>query len=988
MAHKSLARRTARRRLPPRRLGRQQAKSGVAATLARAFAVLLVVTLLTAGGATALVGGSAYAAYGQVTDALEGRLDTIEQTSQQAFQTSRIYDRNGVLLYEFFNTGRRTKVSIGDIDRDLINATIAIEDKTFYQNTGVDFEGIAKALVRSLQAGEETGGASTITQQLIKRVVLEDEELAYENRYRRKVAEIILARELSERYSKDQILELYLNEIFYGNLAYGIQAAAETYFGTSASDLTLAQASLLAGLPQLPTVYNPIEYLENDRLPGARVGPDWLTDNDDLPPNLSPPRLRQIDVLRQMVDEGYATKEEAMRAIRSDLVFARQEVPLNAPHFVFYVKRLLEEKYPKQLATGGLVITTTLDLSLNQMVQQKAAERIEELKERNIHNAAVVVMQPRTSQILSMVGSIDYNSTVPTTTPGKSGNVMDGQVNVTVAERQPGSALKPFTYLAAMEHGATPGTIYWDVPTQFLASATASIDEAAYAPLNYSGKFNGPVRIRTALANSLNIPPVLALQQTGINETLDLLYRVGITGLQRGADFYGLSLTLGGGEVTPLDLTTAYNTLASGGYYLPPQPFLQISAPDGSLAPDGTRDGVADVLEDNTQPPDLSQQQPVVDPRLVAIISDMLADDRARQAVWGLNSPLKLSRPAAVKTGTTNDWRDAWAAGYTPYVTVGVWTGNNNNEETAQVESLSGGGIIWRNVMEELFANEQYQALLAAPYPNGQIPIDFPQVPGVERKPICPLPGPYGGYSEELFTSDMTVPKCDFGRRVTLLKIDEERMCVPQQGVEYPAEQLVTETQYSFPPTVPEVRANYGAWGGNRLGNVPACDDSVLKPTPTPSPTAGPVAPPVAGAIRMPDLIGYGENQAKDILAALGIPVSQVYPDYQNRQRAPDAFDKYPPYAVISTLPRAGDWIVPGTTVVLGIRAPEEAAPAASPAPAPPEATTPPAPSAPPAAPEPAPSAPPTPQPAAPEPQLPIAPPATPPVDGQPVTVP
>jgi peptidoglycan glycosyltransferase len=934
-----------RRKLPPGKLGRHRPQSNPVAGFVRALSIVLLGFVALSCSLVGLAGGSAYSAYTNVAESLTPRLDAID--NRQVFQTSRIYDRNGILLYEFFDTGRRTKVPLAKVDKDLINATVAIEDKTFFENTGVDYEGIVKALVRSLQAGEETGGASTITQQLIKNVVLTDEERLYENRYRRKLTEIILAQEIGEKYSKEQILEIYLNEIFYGNMAYGIQAAAETFFDSDAANLSLAQSALLAGLPQLPTVYNPIEYLQDGRLPGADVGPNWLSDNDDLPEGLPPPKLRQAAVLRQMVDEGYATRQEATRAIRTDLIFKPQEVPLNAPHFVFYVRELLEsnERYRELLKTGGLSIMTSLDLRMNQMVQQKAAERIAELEERNIHNAAVVVMQPRTGQILSMVGSIDYNRSKPTITPGKEGNVMDGQVNVTLRERQPGSALKPFTYLSAMEQGHTPATVYWDVPTEFLASATTDFAQASYAPLNYNQKFNGPVRMRTALANSLNIPAVLALKQAGIEPTIDLLRRMGIRGLNRGADFYGLSLTLGGGEVTPLDLTTAYNTLASGGYYLPPTPILKITAPDGTLT-DQPRDGQPDVLLDTTQPPDLSQLQPAADPRLVGIISDILSDDRARQAVWGLNSPLKLSRPAAVKTGTTNDWRDAWAVGYTPYVTVGVWTGNNNNEETAQVESLAGGGIIWRNVMEELFATPEFMAVLAQPYPDGQVPLAFPTVSGLDRKPICALPGPYGGYSDELFTSEMMLEKCDFVQEVSVVELPDESQCRPQQGVTYPPEVLTTVTVYNFPKTDPDIKTDYGSLGRGSLEGIPECSPDViqaLQPTP---------AAPVAGAILMPDLARYGENQAKDILKALGIPLSQIYVDYQTRQRIPDVFDQYAPYAIVSTLPGAGDWIIPGTTVVLGVRAPDDTGPQPTVAQAQPTAV--PAPTEPPApAPEP-----------------------------------
>ncbi|MCS6880871.1 MAG: transglycosylase domain-containing protein [Oscillochloridaceae bacterium] len=996
-----------RRPAYPRLLRKRPATAGNGTRL---VARLTLALLLGALAIIAGVGGAGYSLYASTAASLKPRLDALE--NRQLFQSSRIYDRNGILLYEFFDTGKRTKVSIDEISPLLIQATIAIEDKTFYSNPGIDLRGILRTLISSLQAGEETGGASTITQQVIKNSVLTDEERAPERRYERKLKEIILAQELDKLYTKDQILELYLNENFYGNLAYGIEAASEVYFGVRARDLNLNQASLLAGLPQLPSVYNPINYLERDAqggyLPGVVVGPGWLDPDYALPNDAPAPRRRQAAVLRRMVEDGYVSEAEARAALAEPLRFAPQEVPLNAPHFVFYVRDLLQERYGQEtLFGGGLRITTTLDLNLQRMVQRKAYERISELRVRNIHNAAVVVMQPNTGQILAMVGSIDYNAIKPTSTPGETGNVLDGQVNVTTRERQPGSALKPFTYLAAMERGMTPETVIWDVPTEF-PTGNAGFDEW-YAPQNYNGRFNGPVRMRTALANSLNIPAVKALRFAGVQETLDLLDRVGIkSGLKRGKDFYGLSLTLGGGEVTPLELTTAYNTLASGGRYYPPVAVLQIT------------DGEGRVLDEFTPRPG----QQVVDPGLVAIISDMLSDDRARQAIWGLNSPLKLSLPAAVKTGTTNDWRDAWAAGYTPFVTVGVWTGNNNNEPTARVESLTGGGIIWRNVMEEIFAwirnDPRYRALFAAPFPDGVIPTEFrlPADGSVQRRPICALPGPYGGYSEELFTRAMLAamvtptPQSVFGaplaptspppdnveldqalnevkvpcsafRRVTVVRIpgftddgaegegagSAEHFCRPVGGVSYPPELVRSLVIWKLPPPDPDMRERFVWQGGGvsalRVEALPACDPAMFTP---PAP-----APPVAGAIKMPDLRRLGESQARGLLAALGVDPGSIYVDYQTRSRIPDVFDQFAPYAVVSTLPAAGDWIIPGTTVVLGVRAPEassEPAPGGQPAPS--ESPTPvPQPTAPAPTEEPAPQ---FPTPGQPQPGLPLPP--------------
>ncbi|WP_238613495.1 transglycosylase domain-containing protein [Candidatus Oscillochloris fontis] len=938
---------------PPARLPR---------ILAQLFVALTLLVVLIISG----VLGAAYSAYAQTTASLKPRLDALNE--RDLFQTSRIFDRNGTLLYEFFDAGKRTNVSIDQISPLLIHATVAIEDKTFFTNQGIDLNGIVRTAMSSLQAGEETGGASTITQQVIKNYVLTGEERDPERRYERKVKEILLAQELDKLYTKEAILELYLNENFYGNLAYGIEAASEVYFGVQAKDLTLNQASLLAGLPQLPSVYNPINYLERDAeggfLPGVYLSEGWEQPDYPLPANLSAPRWRQISVLRRMVEDGYVNADQARIAVGQPLRFAAQEVPLNAPHFVFYVRDLVQEQYGQAVLTGGgLRITTTLDLDLQMMVQRTAAERIAEIRARNIHNAAVVVMQPNTGQILAMVGSIDYNAVETTRTPGESGNVIDGQVNVATRERQPGSALKPFTYLAAMEQGISPETVLWDVPTEFPLSGGEW-----YAPLNYNAKFNGPVRMRNALANSLNIPAVRALKLAGISNTLDLLDRVGIkSGLKRGESFYGLSLTLGGGEVTPLELTTAYNTLASGGRYYAPSAILEIS------------DATGEVLEHFTPSPGPQ----VVDKSLVAIITDMMSDDRARAPVWGLNSPLQLSLPAAVKTGTSNDWRDAWAAGFTPFVTVAVWTGNNNNEPTEKVESLTGGGIIWRNVMEEIFVwiaeKPRYQQLFAAPFDGAAMPTSFslPDDGSIIRRPICALPGPFGGYNEELFTKPMLtalitptntlapgpaldarlnsiqipcsaftkadvvripseeewsddgilqiqVPSSDENNSVAdMSMLSQGNYCRPVAGQTYPDGLRKTIYIWKIPPPDLNERVRYvwsggsAASGGMSLSGLPECTPDMFEP-PVP-------IPPVAGAILMPNLKGLGENQAKEALAALGIPSWQIYVDYQTRERIPSDYDRFVPYAVVSTLPAAGDWIIPGTTVVLGIRAPDTA---------------------------------------------------------------
>lgn len=921
--------------LPPsRRRRRRQVKPAfLPRFLAGCFSTLL---LLSVVGVVSLLG-----LYTSLTASLVPRLESIRNRTE--FETSRMYDRNGKVLYEFFGTGRRTKVPLDQISQYLINGTISIEDKTFYTNPGVDYVGIARGLVGSVMAGEVVGGGSTISQQVIKQIVLTEQERAFdlESRIRRKGLEIVLAQELSTQYTKDEILELYLNEIYYGNLAYGIEAAANTYFKKPAKDLTLGQAALLAGMPQLPNVYDPYLYTEDNVIPGITLGDGWVDPNYNLG-DVSPTKWRQVAVLRQMVDNAYVTEAEARQVAGEDLVFAGPEVPLNAPHFVFYVRRQLEEQYGPQFATQGISVYTTIDLDLQRTAQQIASERISEIKERNIHNASVVVMQPNTGQVLAMVGSVDYNLTEQTTTPEFDGNVLDGQVNVATSLRQPGSALKPFTYLSAMERGMTPATILWDVKHTY-----PLLGSERYEPNNYNGKWNGPLRMRQALANSLNIPAVEALRYAGINHTLGLLERAGITSLGRGEGFYGLALTLGGGEVTPLELTTAYNTLASGGKYYPPQAILRIEDTSG------------ETIYEFTPP----EKPADINPELVSIITDMMSDDNARQAIWGLNSRLKLSRPAAVKTGTSNDWRDAWALGFTPYVTIGVWTGNNNNEPTQRVESLTGGGIIWANLMEAIFADERLNRLLAEPY-DGRLPVSFERAAGVQERPICPLPGAFNNRTTELFTRSMqsgpipppasdaystdptalapidleTDPCTGLLQPVQVLKLAEEiplsgiitdtmvltgTACLPTEGIYLPPERIVDGVAWIPPYQEPginmlwqwEVAGNIGEYQPPILpldaNTIPICTQELVSQ----------FGPPVEGAIRMPDIRFLDAPSAIATLNALG--VTNVYVDYQSRERIPDVYDQYTSRQVISSIPASGAWIMPGESVILGARDPD-----------------------------------------------------------------
>ena len=978
-------------RLMPSQIGTAAAPHTLGRRIALVVGGLLATLVLLCAG----VGLVAAISYTNISSKLAPRLAQVQ--TYTSFQPSRIFDRNGTLLYEFIGTGRRTPVTLDEVAPDVVKATIAVEDATFYENSGVNYFSILRATWANLTKQDVGGGgASTITQQVIKLIVLTPEEKSVTNTYERKLKEIILAQELSQQFSKNEILQLYLNEINYGNLAYGIQAAAQSYFGVDASELSLAQSALLAGLPQVPTTYNPMQYVnEANAIPGLRLPKnDWLDpayDYRDIPnrETISSSKGRQIEVLRQMVKVGDITERQARAVAGEDLRFVKQDVSLLAPHFVFYVQEYLERTYGSDVVgNGGLSITTTLDLEMQDLAQTIAYTRIQELTvdERNIHNAAVVLMQPNTGQILGMVGSIGYNLTKPTTTPGEEENVLDGKVNVTTRQRQPGSALKPFTYLSGMEQylktdgarGLTPASVIWDVPTIFNPRGPT------YEPENYDLKAHGPLRPRTAVANSLNIPAVKALKAAGIGETLNLLHRLGIapTSLANEPNYYGLALTLGGGEVTPLDLATAYNTVASGGRYFAPTPILRITDATGKVVEEYTPTPLVDPNLADTS--DISQcvvptaeeyalgkrvpnGTQCVDGRLVHIITNMISDNEARRPIFGLNSVLKLSQPAAVKTGTTNEFRDAWASGFTPFLTVTVWTGNNNNESTGNVESTQGGGTIWARVMEAVFARPRLMERLAAPYGSlDAMPQAFAsKYPGVSRQEICEIPGSFGGRTDELFVEGMQPNgDCDLYDKIQVVRLSVKvgddpdakttsTYCRPVKGASYPDGSLVTLYVWKVPKTDDEEKVDLSKWQGFTgdtkdadgkdidvasvdPDKLPSCGD-VVAVTPTPQPTAtpdpafitpDPTQPPVQpGQVIMPNLQYLGENQAKQALYALGIRPDQIEVQYQDRAQLGAAFDQYAAYTVVSTLPGPGSLLDAGSYIILGIRAPESSPP-------------------------------------------------------------
>lgn len=595
------------------------------------------------------------------------------------FETTRIYARDGqTLLYELVDpqAGRRTVVPFDRIPALLKEATIAVEDAGFYENPGVDLRGIVRALWLNYQSQDIVSGGSTITQQLVRNILLSPEERS-EISYERKLREAILAYRVSREYSKDQILGIYLNEVYYGAQAYGVEAAAQSYFGKHVWELSEGEVTLLAGLPQSPTLLNPFTNLE-----GARA--------------------RQRITLDLMVKSGYLTPQQAEGIYAQPLNLVPPQSDIVAPHFVFYVRDWLEQRYgPDLLYRGGLRVITSLDPHWQAEAQRIALQRILEgangvppLRERNANNAAVVMLSPD-SEVLAMVGSIDYNSTE-----------IDGQVNVALASRQPGSALKPIVYAAALQRGWTPATVIWDLPTRF-----ALPNGTVYEPFNYDNSWHGPQRLRMALANSLNIPAVKAIEFVGVDNFVELATRMGITTFDDPTR-YGLAMALGSNEVRLIDLSLAYNTLRNGGRYRPATVVLKVTNNRGEVLERWTPDPGRQVLG-------------TAGPQIAYLMTDILSDKQARWYMFGRGNVMELpdDRPVAAKTGTSNEWRDSWAMGYTPDVTIGVWVGNNDNAQMQEVAGANGAGLIWNDLMQL--------------YHQGRPAQPFPRPPGVIELAIC-----------------------------------------------------------------------------------------------------------------------------------------------------------------------------------------------------------------------------------------------------------
>ncbi len=562
---------------------------------------------------------------------------------REGFAT-KIYDRNGQLLYDVFTDQRRTPIQLSQVPLTLQQATIAIEDKNFYKHAGFD-------LLTPFRIGynfvfkHRVVGGSTLSQQLVKKRLLTDERTLS-----RKVKEFILTLQVEAKYNKDQILQMYLNEVPYGGTAYGIEAAAETFFGKPVKDVTLTESAILAGLPQSPTRYSPF------------AGKLYID--------------RTKEVLRRMREDGYITSEQEKSSLEElpNVGIASDKGFLKAPHFVFYVRQLLEEKFGESIVEqGGLKVTTSLDLNLQEEAEKIVAEEIDKVKHLKISNGSAVVEDVNNGQILAMVGSRGWND------PG-----VDGKFNVATALRQPGSTIKPITYLAGLKKGYSASTMLMDVKTAFPGG-----DKPEYVPENYDLKYRGPVLVRDALGNSLNVPAVKMLSLVGIPDMLQLAYDMGLSTLEPTSDFLkrvGLAVTLGGGEVRLLDMVTAYSAFANGGKKVEPVAILRVT------------DNQGNVLEEWKEKP----IQQVISPEEAFVISSILSDPAARSITFGAATSLTVpNKVLAVKTGTTNDKKDNWTIGWSNKGRIGgVWVGNNNNTSMTQVASgITGASPIWKRIM-------------------------------------------------------------------------------------------------------------------------------------------------------------------------------------------------------------------------------------------------------------------------------------------------
>lgn len=573
---------------------------------------------------------------------------------RQVAQSTKIYDRTGEnILYDIHGEEQRTLVELKDIPNNVKWATIAVEDKTFYRHKGISLWGILRGVVWQAIRGKSVQGGSTLTQQFVKNAILTPERSI-----KRKIKEWILSYKIEKKFSKDQILQMYLNEIPYGSTAYGVEAASRRYFGKSVKEITLAEAAILAALPQAPSRFSPYSGHRED-----------LIDRQKL-------------VLKLMVEQGYITEEEAKTAKEQELKFAPPTANITAPHFVMYVKELLTKKYgEKVVEKGGLKIYTTLDL----YKQQKGEEAIKNWWEKNLDpknastttfgatNAALLAIDPKTGQILAMVGSRNYFN-----------NAIDGQFNVTTSKRQPGSSLKPLVYAALFTKGYTPDTILYDVVTNF-----SDDEKKPYEPKNFNLKEYGPIQVKKALGGSLNTTAVKATYLAGLDNIIDLAKKFGYTTLE-DKERFGLSLALGGAEVKMIEHANAYAVFAREGKYHPLTTILKVEDRNGKI--------LEEWKPEETQ---------VLDENIARMINDVLSDNSNRAYIFGdVNNLMLPKRPVAAKTGTTNDYHDAWTMGYTPSLVTGVWVGNSDNKAMRKgASAANAAGPIWNEFMKTVLGD-------------------------------------------------------------------------------------------------------------------------------------------------------------------------------------------------------------------------------------------------------------------------------------------
>ena len=705
-----------------------------------------------------VLGGTAYAWVAHDLPPVDGL------TGRAAFASTRILDRNGKLLYELFDPqgGQRTLVPLADVPQVLRDATISTEDNNFYHNPGLDAGGLLRALWANLTSGQIVAGGSTITQQLARVVLLSPEE-AGQRTLERKIREAVLAYQIDGHYAKDQILEMYLNQVYYGNVAYGVEAASRAYLGKSVRDLDLAEAALLAGLPQAPSRYDPL------------TAPDAA-------------RARQRDVLDGMVRHGYLAQADADRAAAEPLHFAAQRFPIAAPHFVMYVRGLLEARLGTQrLMQGGLAVETTLDSAMQAEAERIVRARLGDLADQHVTNAAVVVLDPATGAIRTMVGSADYFD-----------QAIDGEVNVALAPRQPGSSIKPLTYGLALAGDFTAATVLPDIPTTYPAGAGGT--GLTYEPLNYDRVFHGPQRLRLALANSYNVPAVYVLNQIGVHALAAAGRAAGITTWADESRF-GLALTLGGGEVRLLDLTAVYGALARQSVPLTPIAITRVRDSAGRVLWDAAADAAARPAAAPIFGPQSAQ--------VTWLLGDILSDNDARLPVFGPHSALRLSRQAAVKTGTTTNYRDNWTLGYTPDYVVGVWAGNSDNSRMIGSSGVTGAAPIWHDVMETIHAGTPERW--------------FPQPPGLEQLEICALSGLLPGPAcpdrvREWFRAGTAPTQTDTWHMALRVDPATDLLAAP----DCPASAAVERVYTVLPPEYAAWAAGAG-WALPPLAYAPAC---------------------------------------------------------------------------------------------------------------------------------------------------------------------